>query len=219
MLCGHCQCPLSVEWKTAKIIRTSMANTLGTVLAFNHCPSCGEVLLAIQKAHLILRDKKLRLGKVYKTEVVYPIPAATIPLNYLPESIRQDYVEALRNISNSPQSVAIIVRRMLESILCDAFEIKKYNLKDAIRVFKKRAGIPLYLAEALDAIRFIGNFGAHASKDQNTGKVLKVDREEALWLLELMENLLDFTYVQPQKQKERVHALNQKLIRMGKKPM
>ena len=79
--------------------------------------------------------------------------------------------------------------------------------------------LPSYLSEAVDAIRSIGNFAAHPLKNTNTGKIIDVEPGEAEWLLEVLELVFDFYFVQPEKLKARKDALNQKLTSAGKKPI
>lgn len=219
MICGHCQTPISAEWKSAKIIKTELFHTMGKAIAYITCPKCEEVIISIQNVSLKKRDKRLIVHQVYKNTIVYPKPDLKISIDYLPKHIKQDYTQARLIVHSSPQAAAVMVRRLLQNILQNSYQIKEYNLQKEIKKFRERPGIPEHLAAAIDAIRFIGNFGAHPSKDIETGRIIEVDREEAEWLLELIEDLLDFTYIQPKITKERLASLNRKLIKMGKPPM
>jgi len=55
--------------------------------------------------------------------------------------------------------------------------------------------------EAIDAIRKIGNIGAHMERDINN--IVDVDPNEALVLIGLLESLFDEWYVARQKREER----------------
>jgi hypothetical protein len=79
--------------------------------------------------------------------------------------------------------------------------------------------LPSHIAEAIDAVRNIGNFAAHPMKSQRTGEILPVDPTEAEWNLEVLEALFDFYCVQPALTKRKKDALNLKLQEIGKKPM
>jgi hypothetical protein len=78
---------------------------------------------------------------------------------------------------------------------------------------------PSHLAEAIDAVRNIGNFAAHPLKSQSTGEILPVEPEEAEWNLDVLESLFDFYFVQPAILAKKCDALNIKLSDAGKKPM
>ncbi len=79
--------------------------------------------------------------------------------------------------------------------------------------------LPSHIADDLDAIRNVGNFGAHPQKSQHTGEILPVEPEEAEWNLDVLELMFDFCYVQPAKSAAKREALNKKLKEVGKKPM
>ena len=79
--------------------------------------------------------------------------------------------------------------------------------------------LPGHLAEDLDAIRNIGNFAAHPIKSTHTGEIVEVEPQEAEWLLNLLEGLFDFYFVQPARAKAKREALNAKLQAAGRPPM
>ena len=65
----------------------------------------------------------------------------------------------------------------------------------------------------------IGNFAAHPIKSNSTGEIVEVEIGEAEWLLDVLELLFDFYFVQPAITKAKREALNQKLLDAGKPPM
>ncbi|WP_369407549.1 DUF4145 domain-containing protein [Rhodothermus marinus] len=75
------------------------------------------------------------------------------------------------------------------------------------------------LAANLDAIRQVGNFAAHPTKSTSTGEIVEVEAEEAEWLLDVLEELFQYYYVQPARAKARREALNKKLRDLGKPPL
>ncbi len=79
--------------------------------------------------------------------------------------------------------------------------------------------LPGYLAEDLDAIRNVGNFAAHPLKSTNSGQIVDVEPQEAEWILNLLEHLFDFYFVQPARAQVKRDALNAKLQDLGKPPM
>ena len=85
------------------------------------------------------------------------------------------------------------------------------KLYQEIQKFTELPGIPSHITEAVDAIRHIGNLAAHATKNQNTGEIVSVEKGEAEWLIEVIEALFDFTFIQPLKLERRKTELNLKL--------
>ena len=79
--------------------------------------------------------------------------------------------------------------------------------------------LPSHLAGAIDAIRNLGNFAAHPLKDTNTGEIVDVEPGEAEWLLDVLEQLFDFYFVQPEVLGRKRDELNEKLEAAGKPPM
>lgn len=95
----------------------------------------------------------------------------------------------------------------------------QHDLAKAIDAALLSKTIPGQLARNLDAIRNIGNFAAHPTKDTNSGAIVEVEPEEAEWNLEVLEGLFDFYYVQPAIDQAKVVALNAKLAAAGKAPI
>ena len=99
------------------------------------------------------------------------------------------------------------------------FKVNPGNLANEIVQFLELKDVPSYLAEAVDAIRNIGNFAAHPLKDTHTGEIVEVEPGEAEWLLDVLESLFDFAFVQPKRLEQKKKNLNQKLKSSGKPPM
>ena len=108
-------------------------------------------------------------------------------------------------------------RRCLQYLLREKVGVKKGA--NQIQQLLDSKELPGYLAEDLDAIRNIGNFAAHPSKDTNTGEIAAFEPGEPEWLLNLLEHLFDFYFVQPARAQAKRDALNAKLQALGKPPM
>lgn len=135
----------------------------------------------------------------------------------VPNEFGEDYKEACLVLSDSPKASAALSRRCLQHILREKAGVRPQNLNNEIdEVLPK---LPSYLAEAVDAIRNIGNFAAHPLKSTNSGEILVVEPGEAEWSLEVLEQLFDFYFVQPERLKAKKAALDKKLAEAGKNPM
>lgn len=112
--------------------------------------------------------------------------------DYIPQSIRQDYTEAVMILERSPKAAATLLRRCLQTMIRDFWGIQdKKNLAQEIDAIKER--VTEYQWNALDGLRKIGNIGAHMEKDVNL--IIEVEPEEAEKLQKLIELLLDKWYV------------------------
>jgi len=137
----------------------------------------------------------------------------------VPDPYKSEYSEASRVLSISPKASAAISRRILQNILENIYNIKLKTLLQEISHFINLPGIPSNLCDAIDAIRNVGNFAAHPLKNTNTKEIIDVEPGEAEWLLDVLDSLFEFTFVQPRRIQERKDKLNAKLIDAGKPPM
>ncbi|MEO7653684.1 MAG: DUF4145 domain-containing protein, partial [Bryobacteraceae bacterium] len=78
--------------------------------------------------------------------------------------------------------------------------------------------LPSYLAETLDAIRKICDFAAHPAKSTNPGTIVEASPGEAEWLVDALEGLFDFYFVQPAVLQKKRDLLNQRLKDVGRPP-
>lgn len=111
--------------------------------------------------------------------------------DYIPAPIRQDYEEACLIRSLSPKASATLSRRCLQGIIRDFWNITKPRLVDEINELQGKIDSTTW--KAIDAIRSIGNIGAHMEKDINL--IVDVDPEEADLLIHLIEVLLAEWYI------------------------
>ncbi|MET3229989.1 UNVERIFIED_ORG: hypothetical protein ABIC54_002174 [Burkholderia sp. 1263] len=132
--------------------------------------------------------------------------------------IAEDYHEACAVLKHSPKASAALSRRCLQAVLAEnGFPHK--DLAPAIQAALDSKQLPSAIADNLDAIRNTGNFAAHPMKDTSTGQILPVEPHEAEWNLDVLEELFDFFYVQPEKARQRRAALDAKLAAAGKPAM
>jgi hypothetical protein len=118
----------------------------------------------------------------------------------VPEKYAKYYREAALVLADSPMASAALSRRLLQLILRDEAKVQKGDLWEEIE--RALPSLPGYLQDLHD-IREIGNFAAHPNKNANTGLIIDVEDGEAEWLLDILDKLFDFYFVQPAQQKKR----------------
>jgi hypothetical protein len=111
--------------------------------------------------------------------------------DYIPAPIRHDYEEACLICNLSPKASASLARRCLQGIIRDFWGIAKARLIDEINALEGKIDATTW--KAIDAVRSIGNIGAHMEKDINL--IVDVDPGEADVLLRLIEVLLEEWYI------------------------
>ena len=122
---------------------------------------------------------------------IYPVVTFVHYPDYIPETIRTDYEEACSIIDRSPKAAATMFRRCLQGMIRDFHRISKARLIDEIEGLKEV--VPAAQWRAIDAIRKIGNIGAHMEKDVN--QIVDVDAAEANVLRGMIELLMDKWYI------------------------
>jgi hypothetical protein len=146
------------------------------------------------------------------THVVYPKGGTSrnpVP-SVVPKPLQEDYNEACLVLADSPKASAALSRRCLQTILRDHARVKPQNLNKEIDEVVASNTLPTHLSNDLHAIRAVGNFAAHPTKDTSTGEIVAVEPGEAEWLLDLLEGLFDFYFVAPAETQRRRDELNAK---------
>lgn len=158
------------------------------------CPNsdCREYALIVT-----LMDQRLIAGKGWTNDPPKRrwrlIPDAELELfpDYVPASVLADYREAALIRELSPKASATLSRRCLQGMIRDFWRIKAGRLVDEIELLEHQ--IDPLTWNAIDAVRKIGNIGAHMEKDIN--EIVEVDPQEAGLLIGLIETLIRDWYV------------------------
>ncbi len=123
--------------------------------------------------------------------------------SYISDALLQDYREACLIRDTSPKASATLARRCLQGIIRDFWAVKPGRLVDEIDAIKDK--IDPLTWDAIDALRKLGNIGAHMEKDINL--IVDVDPNEAELLIDLVETLFKDWYVQREERKARMGSL------------
>jgi len=91
----------------------------------------------------------------------------------------------------------------LQGIIRDYWGISKTRLIDEINELKEKIDSTTW--QAIDAVRSIGNIGAHMERDINL--IVDVEPEEADLLLRLIEVLLDEWYIRRHEREEHMQKV------------
>ena len=123
--------------------------------------------------------------------------------DYIPSVIISDYEEACLIRDLSPKASATLSRRCLQGMIRDFFGVNGRTLFDEINSIQEHVD-PLTW-DAIDAVRNIGNIGAHMEKDINV--IIDVDRNEAGLLIGLIESLIQDWYVTKYERQQRLQSI------------
>lgn len=148
-------------------------------------PSCTRItiLANLYKAESVGTEIK-PTKMIERWQLVPPSSGRRFP-DYVPAPLLADYHEACSIRDLSPKASATLSRRVLQGMIRDFFGISRARLIDEIEAIEEKVD-PLTW-QAIDAVRKIGNIGAHREKDINV--IVDVDPGEAgkmIWLIELL---------------------------------
>ena len=223
MICPHCSTAAYIKWYETEVITIDSTGE-GVFITYGTCPECKEVIIFLSKGPVDYNSDGDSYIKFYNnnesivnsSKLLYPQKERLNNSEYIPKEFFDDYIEAYKVISISPKASAAINRRLLQKILHEKYNIRKKNLSDEIKEFIGIEGIPSHIIDAIDAIRQIGNFASHPMKNSKTGEIIDVEPGEAEWLLEVIEELFDFSFIQPKKLEIRRQELTKKLDSIGR---
>ena len=190
------------------------------VLEMCTCPACDKLVMFLclhLKAQVPGSDQFVPGVEPLKKYLIRPKVATRLgPPSQVPSDLADDYREASLVLADSPKASAALSRRCLQSLLRKQVGVKKADLAKEIEEVIASGILPSYLSEAIDVVRIIGNFAAHPIKATSTGEILPVELGEAEWILDVLDGLFDFYYVQPSILSARKVALDAKLASANK---
>lgn len=217
MICPHCSTAVRFEWDVTESFQIDKEKKHALEVFYAECPECFKLVVGVQEG--TLDPGNTFLNKDISETIIYPVTNSFQYSEDIPNKYLEDYEEAVKVLSLSPKASAALTRRLLQNILREEFNIVEKSLVKEIEIFTNKNDIPSYITDAVDAVRQIGNIAAHPSKDLSTGEIVPVEKGEAEWLIEVIEQLFDFVFIQPKKLEKRKLELNLKLDKLGKPQM
>lgn len=138
-----------------------------------------------------------------KTWQLIPQSRAQSFPDYIPKAILNDYGEACLIKDLSPKASATLARRCLQGIMRDFWKVKPSSLANEIEQIKDKVDPTTW--EAIDAIRSVGNIGAHMEEDVNL--IVDIEPNEAELLIGLIEILLKDWYIAREQKQSHLAAV------------
>lgn len=123
--------------------------------------------------------------------------------DYIPEQIKNDYVEGVAILKYSPKAASTMFRRCLQGMIRDFWNIKDKRLIEEIKRLEEKVSPSQW--KAIDAVRKIGNIGAHMEYDVNI--VIDVTPTETVQLQKLIEFLIEKWYIERQEAEDLTNSI------------
>lgn len=189
----------------------SMVTTLGrqalhTLAIACPNPECNELYLTASMGPYTDRPRGgHEWGEAIESWQLRPLASVKSFPGYVPAPILQDYREACLIRDLSPKASATLSRRCLQGMIRDFWGIAKPKLVQEIEALKDKVDPSTWAA--IDAVRQIGNIGAHMEKDIDV--IVDVDPDEAGQLIGLVETLIEDWYIARHERERRMSRLVQ----------
>ncbi len=169
------------------------------------CPntSCKKITLYALLHEYNFIPNVWQKGELIKKWTLLPDTISKVFPEYIPLALRTDYQEAYSILELSPKAAATLARRCIQGIIRDFWGISKVRLVDEINALEDKVD-PLTW-KSIDAIRKVGNIGAHMEKDINL--IIDVDVKEATLLVQLIEMLFVEWYIHQHEREIKLNAI------------
>lgn len=207
--CPHCQKHVTIthtisgKYSTLYHDNADGRHTLATTFIVCPNPECRKFTLDAHLHKSTRTPGEDKLNELVKSWRLIPPSNAKVYPNYIPKPLIDDYTESCLIKENSPKAAATLARRCLQGIIRDFWGVKAGRLVDEIEAIKDK--IDHLTWEAIDAVRKVGNIGAHMEKDISL--IIDVDPNEAELLINLIETLFQDWYVNREERKKRLRAI------------
>lgn len=220
MKCPHCLVAFHDNYRSQQVWIGKDIEAAWAVYS-DYCPDCKRLILILGQDRG-LRFEQYKITNLSNPKFSFVLPRTTTrspcPAE-VPADIAEDYNESCLVLHDSPKASAALSRRCLQNVLRTKGGVKPGDLSTEIEQVLQSKAVPTHIADAIDAVRNIGNFAAHPIKSKDSGSIVPVTPEEAEWNLDVLESLFDFYFVQPATLASRRDRLNAKLQEAGKSPM
>lgn len=168
-------------------------------------PKCKKFALMAVLSHAEYQDfiESWKSKEVIQVWDLIPSSKAQVLPKYIPKAIRDDYGEAHLILKLSPKASATLARRCLQGMIRDFWGVNFPTLKAEIDAIQGKVD-PL-VWQAIEAVRKVGNIGAHMEKDINV--IVDVEPNEAELLVGLIEFLIKDWYVARDNKTQHLNAI------------
>lgn len=212
MKCPHCNTTIHEAWYGPQTLMQIPPHGAIWSVRFLLCPECEEIVIDLLLMSPLPghQSESQSAVRIWPTLATRPVPQEVDP------RYADDYKDAVAILNISPKASAALARRLVQDVIREKAGIKKATLDAEITELIASGQLPSWLSTNVDSIRAVGNFAAHPIKSTNTGEVVDVEPGEAEFLLDVLEDMFDFYFVQPAKAQKHLSGINAKLQDAGK---
>jgi hypothetical protein len=180
-------------------------------LSLEPCPNCNDATIVLYRQRPV---GAVTVSMVYPKGTGRPALPEIVPWKYA-----SDYQEAARLLPDSPKASAAVSRYCLRRLLHETIGIRGTDFAHELDVVLGSRQLPRYLADALETVRQFADFTANPEKSTAPGAISEVQHGEAEWLLDTLDALFNFYFVQPAETERRRAALLERIDTAWRNPM
>ncbi len=168
-------------------------------IANSRCPTCDRLIVAVCSKE----------GKKYPA---YPAGSLRARLSEdVPADLASEYWAAGQVLPYSEEASAALSRRLLQRVLSRQAGAGYGGLAEQIRRAVASPAMPPYLKEALETLAKVARLEADEPKSFHCEVLAPVNEGEAEWLLDVLQPLLEFYYVQPARLRRKRYAVEDRI--------
>lgn len=173
-------------------------------------PQCGRFtlrarLFEIAEHEGASRQYFSRVTMLREWNLVPSSRARVFPADVVPKAVLADYAEACEIKDASPKAAATLARRALQGMIRDFWKIKVRSGKLVEEIDELKGKVEPEVWDAIEAVRKVGNIGAHMEQDVNL--IIDVEPEEADKLIALIEMLIKEWYINREQRQARLASV------------
>lgn len=161
---------------------------------------CGELVVRMHETRPLSKEANAagELDTETHTWTIRPRFATRSLPPEVKDPYRRDFLEAVAVLAVSPRLSAVLSRSILADLLEEHRGYDDFGLAARIDKFRSDESHPSALRESIHHFREIADFGAHTQKNDQD-QIIPVEHEDAEWMLDFLERLLDYLVVGPDK--------------------
>jgi len=186
--CPHCGVFAHQDWYDVSLENAPVdeEKEASDDLALSYCDKCGKYAVWI------------------KDDMIFPLPSAVpLPLEEMPEEVKEVYNEARGIMNASPRSAAALLRYAIQMLMYNLGEDGE-NINDVILDLRNK-GLDVKIQKALDSVKVTGDEAI------NPGQIdPRDDDETAQVLFNLLNLIVDALITQPRRVDEVLDSLPDK---------
>ncbi|NLV72815.1 MAG: DUF4145 domain-containing protein [Actinobacteria bacterium] len=195
MECPHCR----VDVQLKPHVFALGEDTDGTwQVSSARCPACDRLIV----------DIGIKDGCSYP---VWPGSCRPRLSDDIPRDLEVEYRTAARVLPDSPEASAAISRRLLQRFLAKHMEAGGGGLAEQIRRAAASEQTPSYLGEALLTLGRVARLETEGHKSLHPEALIEVEPGEPEWLLDVLQSLFEFHFVQPAHTRRKLEALRERI--------